>query len=117
MSISKKFISTVLVVLCLMGTAMFPTQASPINDTSITAHAAAAKKGTYLVKADALNIRKSPSTSSAVLSKIYNGNRVYVSSVSYVGTDYWGKVYYAGYSGYINLSSSYVTWMSLNDIT
>ena len=107
MNISKKIITAVLASTCLMGTVLLPAETIPFNNTTITVSAAPAA-GRYRIICSALTIRKSASTSSTALGQINKGSIVNVSSVTYSGTNYWGKVYHRGVSGYICLGSSYV---------
>lgn len=71
------------------------TPASPIIPTSTTA-----KTGKYVTYASYLNLRQSPTTSSAAIGKIPAGTQLWVTQVNGI----WGRVSYGGRTGWISLN-------------
>ena len=64
--------------------------------------------GNYQVKASALNLRKEPTISSNILTKIPDGTIIYIESFNSDKT--WGKTFYNGHSGWVSLD--YVFYLS-----
>ncbi|MGM9681785.1 MAG: bacterial Ig-like domain-containing protein [Eubacteriales bacterium] len=59
--------------------------------------------GMYQTLASTLNMRQSPSTSSDILTTIPYGTALAVTEITAVGSYYWGKTTYNGYTGWVRL--------------
>ena len=110
MNISKKIITAVLASTCLMGTVLLPAESIPFNNAVISVSAATAPStGTYkVICPSGLNIRKTPSASSARVGGVYQGDKVKVTYVTYGQGDYLGKITFNGVIGYICIRDEWV---------
>lgn len=70
--------------------------------------------GYYQVKASALNLRESPSTSSSRLTLIPNDTILFISEFNDAGT--WGKTEYNGYTGWVSMDYVYHLTSTLKGI-